>query len=92
MILLNRYLTVLYLAVAVLFLAGFGLRLFNRYPGKEEPLALDGSAVAIAILFAYISLGLSGPPRTVGLRIVLILCSSLIIVPHLLYIIRERDL
>lgn len=88
MILLNNYLFVIYLVIASLFFIGFLLRLLRLYPGKEEPLLLDSSAVAIALLFAYAS----GFFKFSGIRFILILISSLIIVPHIVYIVSNENI
>jgi len=88
MLLFNRYLAVIYLIIAVLFLAGFGLRVFNVYPGKREPPLLDSSAVAVALVFAYVADRL-GASFT---RFIVIFVSSLIILPHLIYIVSRRDM
>jgi hypothetical protein len=84
----NRYLSLIYLVIAISFLAGFALRVFNLYPGKTEPLSLDSSAVAIALIFSYIAGCLEGSP----LRFLLIFISSLIMLPHLIYIISKKDI
>lgn len=88
MLIFNRYLSSIYLIIACLFLVGFCLRLLKLYPGKEEPIILDSSAVIISILFAYISNIL----QQTNLRFILIFISSLIILPHLIYIINKKDI
>ncbi len=80
----NNYLFKSYLIVAGLFLIGFGLRLSNLYPGKPEPLILDLSAVVLALVWACIA-------RIFGLasiRFVLIFTSSVVILPHIVYIVK----
>ncbi len=88
MFLFNRHLTVGYLVIVLLFLGGFILRLLNLYPGRPEPLILDFSGILIALGFAYLAntLGLS------SLRFLLIFTSSLIIVPHIIYIVKKIDI
>jgi len=88
MLIFNEYLSLIYLVIACLFLVGFCLRLLKFYPGKEEPLILDSSAVIIGILFAYISNIL----KEINLRFILIFISSLIILPHLIYIVKKKDI
>lgn len=80
---LNTYLSKIYGVIAGLFLVGLMLRILRLYPGKEEPLILDLSAVIIAIIFAFIAhhIGLS------NIRFILIMVSSLIIIPHIIYIV-----
>ena len=82
----NRYLVEAYVIIALLFFCGFALRLFNLYPGESEPLDLDVSGVALAMSFALVA----RLTEISGLRFLLIGCSSLIILPHFLYIIREK--
>ena len=88
MLLLNRYLSILYVIIVVLFFGGFALRVLHLYPGKKEPLILDFSAVVISLLFAYAGEIFKMSP----LRFLLILTSSLIILPHLIYIISKEDI
>ena len=86
--LLNRYLAMLYLVIAILFLLGFILRILNLYPGRKEPLLLDSSAVIIALMFAYIAVML----KISNLRFLLIPVSSIIVLPHLKYIISNKNI
>lgn len=88
MLLLNRYLFLIYLIIAALFFGGFCLRIVKLYPGKAEPLILDSSAVVLGIAFACISNAL----KASGVRFILIFTSSLIIAPHLVYILRKKDI
>ena len=88
MLFLNRYLPVLYLTVSILFLGGLCLRLLRIYPGKAEPLILDASAALIALAYAGVSVAL----ETANLRFLLVLTSSVIILPHLAYIFSGRDI
>ena len=88
MMIFNYYLWIIYLVIAGLFLGGFLLRVFNLYPGLKEPLVLDFSAVLISLLMFYISILIKGS----NIRFVLILVSSIIILPHLIYIIRREDI
>lgn len=87
MLLLKGQLTIIYLIVAGLFFIGLGLRILNIYPGRKEPLMLDLSAVAISLLYAFFS--------TVAAEVLytylLIFTSSVIILPHLVYIVRGND-
>jgi len=88
MLFLNRYLSVIYLIIAGMFLIGFLLRILRLYPGKYEPLILDFSAILISFLFAYIAEVF----RLSNGRFVVILFSSLIILPHLAYIISNKNI
>jgi len=79
----DKMLYILFL-ISTLFFVGFLLRLFKMYPGNDEPLDLDASAVVIALLitFAYryalISVGFA------------MLFAPVIILPHIIYIIRTN--
>jgi len=86
MLVLNGFLPMLYVTVAVLFFAGFILRVLRIYPGEDEPLVLDASAVIIALLLAYFAAG----QRYSAWRFLLIFFSSVIIVPHLVYIVTDK--
>lgn len=88
MFLFDRHLAATYLVIALLFLGGFVLRLLNLYPGRPEPLILDLSGIFIALVFACAAniLDLS------SLRFLLILISSLIILPHIIYIVKRTDI
>jgi hypothetical protein len=88
MLLLNRSLPIIYLAIAFLFLGGFCLRILKLYPGKQEPLILDASAVVISIILAYVS----NVFRASNIRFFLIFISSIIILPHLIYIIYKKNI
>ncbi len=81
----HRYLYWIYVLIAVLFAGGFFLRVLKIYPGAEEPLVLDASAVVIALLFARAAYALEFSPW----RFALIFVSSLIIMPHVFYVVRE---
>ncbi|MFC1704558.1 hypothetical protein ACFL1E_07265 [Candidatus Omnitrophota bacterium] len=87
MLVLSRSLSFIYLIVACLFLAGFILRVAHLYPGKEEPLILDISAVVFALMFAYVASMLS----LSNMRFALIFSSSLIILPHIVYILGSKN-
>jgi len=86
MLVLSGYLFEIYVSIAFVFLCGFALRAFKLYPGQPEPLILDLSAVFIALVFAFAARAL-GP---VAWRFLLIFCSSLIVVPHFVYIAHEK--
>ena len=86
MLILNQKLFEIYVLIAFLFLCGFTLRVFKLYPGKDEPLILDFSAVVLTIGFALCGRALSG----YAWRFVLIFSSSLIVLPHFIYIAREK--
>ena len=88
-VMLIRYhdLVLIYLLIAALFLGGWGLRMLKLYPGQPEPLILDFSGAALAAGFALLAAWLDQS----GWRFVLILCSSTIIIPHLIYIYREKS-
>jgi hypothetical protein len=88
MFLFNAYLEVIYGIIALLFLGGFVLRITHLYPGKWEPLILDSLGVVIALIFAYCAHILA----VSHLQFILILFSSLIIVPHLIYILSQHEI
>lgn len=82
------YLAVIYGVIALLFFGSLLLRLLDVYPGKKEPLILDFSGAAIALLFAATAFVLS-PSQ---LRLILIPISSIIVLPHLVYILRNKNI
>ena len=86
MLILNQHLPVIYLVIAGLFLGGFCLRVLKRYPGEPEPLMLDFLGVLIGLIYSLCAatLGMS------GWRFLLILTSSLIIMPHIVFIILKK--
>jgi len=86
MLIFSHDLFLLYLFIGIVFAGGFLLRVFRLYPGQPEPFILDGSAIVIAVLLAFASRGLGGS----AWRFALILCSSVIILPHLVYILKEK--
>lgn len=75
-----------YLAIALLFLAGLTLRVLRLYPGQREPLALDFLAVILSLGFAGLAYVFEGSPW----RFLMIGCSSLIVFPHFVFILREK--
>jgi len=86
MLIFNHFLYEIYLVIAFLFFCGFLLRMLKLYPGQSEPLILDFSAVVISLGYAWIA-------QWVGLslwRFLLIFCSSAIIMPHFVFILREK--
>jgi len=86
MLILNRHLPVIYIVIAVLFFGGFCLRVLKRYPGEAEPLMLDFSGVLISIIYSFCSLALGMSM----LRFLPILTSSLIITPHIVFIVLKK--
>ena len=86
MMIFNQFLFEAYAIVGALFAGGFLLRILKLYPGEWEPLILDFSAVILAICYAILA-KILGPSI---FRFVLILCSSGIIVPHFIFIYREK--
>jgi len=86
MLIFNKLIVQMYLSVAVLFLVGFFLRAFHLYPGQKEPLVLDFSAVCLACVYSSLGNWLIDSPW----RFLLILCSSIIIIPHFVYIVKEK--
>ena len=88
MLVFNKHLSSAYLIIAFLFFAGFVLRALKLYPGKQEPLLLDSSTAVIALVFAHTS----GLFRFSNIRLLLIPISSLIIFPHLIYIISNKNI
>jgi len=87
MLIMNKYLFLFYTGIAILFFGGFFLRALHLYPGKREPLILDLSGMAIAFLYAYFAEIL----KFSNLRFLLIFASSLIILPHLFYIVAKPE-
>ncbi len=86
MFVFNRHLVLIYFIIALLFGAGFLLRVSHLYPGQNEPLILDFFAVCIAFLLGWGAHILNDSPW----RFLMILCSSIIIWPHFVYIAREK--
>jgi len=86
MLIFNGFLTEIYILISILFLGGFILRLLQLYPGEREPLYLDLSAVVIAGLFSFFAGLLIGS----GWCFFLIPLSTLILLPHLMYISKEK--
>lgn len=86
MLVFSGHLVEIYLAVAVVFAVGFLLRVFKLYPGQWEPLSLDLSAAVLALAFVLAARWLGASPW----RFLLILCSSLIVFPHFVFIAREK--
>jgi hypothetical protein len=86
MLVFNMRLVEIYLAVAVLFAVSFILRFVKFYPGQRELLVLDLSAVVLAAGFAFAAQWLGAS----GWRFLLILCSSLIVLPYFIYIANEK--
>lgn len=84
MFVFNQHLPLIYMSISCLFLGGFVLRVFKMYPGKDEPLILDASAVFISLVFAYTARVMTFSAA----RFVLIFFSSLTIMPHIGYIIK----
>lgn len=88
MFVLNEHLPAIYLAISAVFFVGVTLRVLGLYPGSKEPLVLDASAVLIALIMSCIAKLLGSS----GWRFLLILTSSVIVMPHLLYIISKDDI
>lgn len=88
MLAFNKDLALIYGVIAVLFSGGFCLRVCRLYPGKEEPLILDAAAVVISVLFAHWARALENS----NARFALIVISSLIIWPHIIYILQKEDI
>ena len=88
MLVFEKYLWFFYFAIALLFLGGFLLRVLKVYPGKEEPVVLDFLGTVLALLFASAAYFIVHGT----VRIFLILTSSLIILPHLVYIVMNKDI
>lgn len=86
MLIFNMRLVEIYSGIAALFAIGFLLRLLKIYPGQWEPLVLDLSAVVLAGAFAFAAQWLDAS----AWRFSLILCSSLIVLPHFVYIANEK--
>ncbi len=88
MLFLNERLPFLYCLIAAAFSCSLILRVIRVYPGKEEPLILDASAAGIALLWGFMARVADGS----GWRFFLIFTSSMIILPHLIYIAGKRDI
>lgn len=88
MLLFNKYLFMIYLVIAGLFFVGLVLRILHLYPGKKEPFILDFFTVVIALLFA----SLAEIFKISNMRFVLLLTSSLIFLPHIMYIISNKTI
>ncbi|MBD3425808.1 MAG: hypothetical protein GF409_01095 [Candidatus Omnitrophica bacterium] len=88
MLLLVEHLVAVYLLIAAIFIFGLLLRTAHTYPGKEEPLILDVSAVLIAFLWALFA-HLAGAAMW---RFLLIFTSSAIILPHLVHIFKNGEI
>jgi len=86
MVCFHLHLFEIYWAIAIIFGCGFLLRLTKLYPGNDEPLILDLSAVCLAIGYAYFAQWLGAN----GWRFLLIFCSSGILILHFIYIAQER--
>jgi len=86
MVIFNHYLSFIYLIIGMLFFGGFVLRVFRKYPGEDEPLILDFSALCLSLCYVILASFLEYSLW----RFLLIFCSSGIIVPHLIYIINEK--
>ena len=86
MFIFNQDLDTIYLIIAWAFCIGLILRILKFYPGKREPFILDFLGLIIGFIFAYMArlLALS------NFRFLLILFSSLIVMPHLIYIISNE--
>lgn len=88
MLLLNEHLPFTYYLIAAAFSCGLIFRVIRVYPGKDEPLILDASAAGIALFWGFMARVADGS----GWRFLLILTSSMIILPHLMYIVGKRDI
>ena len=88
MLFLNRHLPYIYAVIAILFFIGLCLRILDIYPGKKEPLFLDASAAVMAAALSW----LSKTMQWSNIRFFLIVCSSVIILPHILYILQKKDI
>ncbi|MBN1793948.1 MAG: hypothetical protein JW844_03190 [Candidatus Omnitrophica bacterium] len=88
MMVYSASLDVIYGIIALLFSGRLFLRTVRCYPGANEPLYLDGSAVAISLFYLFLA-------RLAGeswIRFTLLFTSSVIILPHLIYIVSHRDI
>jgi len=81
-----EHLPLFYGIIAVCFVIGFLLRITKLYPGEAEPLALDLSVVAITLVYA----ALARVSSASGWQYLLIFSSSMIILPHIIYIAAEK--
>ena len=87
MLVRNHELVFFYRLIAVLFFGGWLLRVFRLYPGQSEPLILDFSGAVLAAGFSLMAAWLGSSVW----RFLLIPCSSVIIIPHLIYIYQEKS-
>lgn len=85
MLIFNKKLPLIYAVIGGVFLVGFLLRLLNIYPGKSEPVILDLLAFFIAFIMGGAAYTLNNSP----FRYLLIFISSLIVIPHIIYIITK---
>lgn len=75
--------------IGTAFLIGFLLRMFRRYPGNYEPPVVDILTSAIAYLSIFIFMLI----KDENIQLVMaILNPFLILIPHLVYIIRKKDI
>ena len=88
LLIFNKYLPILYLLITLLFLGGWILRLLNLYPGKSEPLILDISGACIGLVFFYLTTVF----KLSNVRFLLIFVSSVIILPHLFFILANKNI
>jgi len=71
------------------FLVGFVLRMFNAYPGKDEPLLLDVLSGLLALAGGVGCLLFNTSPLVVILRLA---TPPVAVLPHFIYIICNSDL
>jgi len=79
----------IFLACGAAFLFGFVLRLLNVYPGKHEPLILDLLSGILAVVGAIGCLAAGTSYFLSALRIAVPPLSA---TPHIIYIMRNRDI
>ncbi len=86
MLLFHQSLTLIYTAIAAAFLGAALLRWLRIYPGEEEPLFCDLGGAFIACGYAGVAFCL----RASHGRFLEIMMSSGILIPHFIYIAREK--
>src|SRR3989344_2454868 len=83
------YAGVIFLLAGISFFVAFILRIIKKYPGNSEPLILDISSGTLAIISAIIYYYTAG---VLVLQVVKIILPFIIIMPHFVYIIMNKDL
>ena len=83
------YAWIIFLLAGISFFVAFILRIIKKYPCNPEPLILDISSGTLAIISAIIYYYTAG---VLVLQVVKIILPFIIIMPHFVYIIMNKDL